>query len=73
MEGRSEGPALFIDQLEPEEKQMQGNSRDHRPALTGYEEVRHHFNWVLDLLMPEEGHALLLLGDHGDLDPAPRR
>ena len=48
---------------------MQGNSRDHRPALTEYEEVRHHFNWVLDLLMPAEGVALLLLGDHGDQDP----
>ena len=47
---------------------MQGNSRDHRPALTEYEEVRHHFNWVLDLLMPAEGVALLLLGDHGDRD-----
>ncbi len=48
---------------------MQGHNRDYRPPLTEYEEMRHHFNWVLDLLMPEEGHALLLLGDHGGLDP----
>ena len=49
---------------------MQGNNRDYRPPLTEYEEMRRHFNQALDLLMPEEGHSLLLLGDHGDLDPA---
>ena len=35
--------------------------------------MRHHFNWVLDLLMPGEGHALLLLNDHGDGEPAAMR
>ena len=48
---------------------MKESNRDHRPPLTEYEEMRHHFNHVLDLSMPEEGHALLLLGDHGDRDP----
>ena len=48
---------------------MQESNRHHRPPLTEYEELRHQFNQVLDLLMPGEGHALLLLGDHGDRDP----
>ncbi len=48
---------------------MQESNRHHRPPLTEYEEMRHQLNHVLDLLMPGEGHALLLLGDHGDRDP----
>ena len=48
---------------------MQGNIRSNRPPMPEYEEMRLRFNNVLDLLMPEAGHALTLLGDHGARDP----
>ena len=46
---------------------MQESSRHHRSP--GYEEMRLRFNNILDSLMPEEGDAILLLGQHGARDP----
>ena len=45
----------------------------HARVLADYEEMRLSFHIILDLLMPEEGDALLLLGDHGGRDPVALR
>ena len=48
---------------------MQENNRYHSPSRTDYEEMRLRFNTILDLLMPEEGHALRLLSGGDGLEP----